>query len=302
MASRFNSLTIDSRVPSVLDSASTSTPVTSGVMTPHTRISFMSNANSATSFAPSITGSIKHSPDSIPDVPEIPDLPVISETRQVNGRTPHRFDEIPTSAPRLLVNPTPPLAPLPPPRQTPTTQPVSPATSLTNLINTRDDSLRDIFHFEPVPELPPPTLPVDLPLPSAPASEYGGSDRLRPNDEVATISDQASSFMPTSRQYTREADCSIGPTSSFRQMQGFCKGAESFRIGGPWEGIKQVNGFVANRQSNIGRCVGCGYGHNYEEVQLDMDKKRRSIPSSRFIPVSRFNEVVCLNVKLCIYD
>ena len=31
---------------------------------------------------------------------------------------------------------------------------------------------------------------------------------------------------------------------------------------------------MQNKQASIGRCVGCGYAHNYVEVRLDMDKKR----------------------------
>jgi hypothetical protein len=288
--SRFNSLTLDSssRSVSVFDSSST-TPVTAGTLTPHTRMSFMSNSNSATSYAPSATAS----PDSIPDVPGLPDTAAMhglkhaQQTRSQTQRFAPYENIIPTSTPREAPLPPapPPLAPASLPRANTShlpqvnKSPLLPQTSQTSLplssfstIKPRDDSLGDFAHFEAVPELAPLTLP-DLSLPSAAASEYGGSTRSKGADEVATISDQASSFMPTSRQYTRETDCSIGPSSTFRQMQGFCKGAEGFRVGGPSEGIKQVTGFVANRQSSIGRCVSCGYGHSYDEVELDMGKK-----------------------------
>ncbi|CAK7211538.1 hypothetical protein SCUCBS95973_001149 [Sporothrix curviconia] len=78
---------------------------------------------------------------------------------------------------------------------------------------------------------------------------------------------------PLIREFVREADCSIGPKSTFERMGGFCKGADLYRTGGHWAGIKQQGGYVANKQASIGRCVGCGYAHNYEEVRLDMDKK-----------------------------
>ncbi|CAK7213129.1 hypothetical protein SBRCBS47491_001697 [Sporothrix bragantina] len=91
-------------------------------------------------------------------------------------------------------------------------------------------------------------------------------------DDSATV-DTATTDLPLTREFVREADCSIGPKSTFETMGGFCKGAELFRTGGHWTGIKQQGGYVANKQASIGRCVGCGYAHNYDEVRLDMDKK-----------------------------
>ncbi|KAL1902483.1 hypothetical protein Sste5346_001464 [Sporothrix stenoceras] len=88
-------------------------------------------------------------------------------------------------------------------------------------------------------------------------------------DDTATIH----SDVPMTREFVREADCSIGPKSTFETMGGFCKGAELYRTGGHWQGIKQTGGYVANKQASIGRCVGCSYAHNYDEVRLDMDKK-----------------------------
>ncbi|KJR84325.1 uncharacterized protein SPSK_08383 [Sporothrix schenckii 1099-18] len=79
--------------------------------------------------------------------------------------------------------------------------------------------------------------------------------------------------VPLTREFVREADCSIGPKSTFEMMGGFCKGADLYRSGGHWQGIKQTGGYVANKQASIGRCVGCSYAHNYEEVRLDMEKK-----------------------------
>ena len=94
------------------------------------------------------------------------------------------------------------------------------------------------------------------------------------NDDTATIATTGgASDVPMTREFVREADCSIGPHSSFGQMGGFCKGAELFRTGGHWQGIKQTGGYVANKQASIGRCVGCGYAHNYEEVRLDVERK-----------------------------
>ncbi|CAK7270766.1 hypothetical protein SEPCBS119000_004254 [Sporothrix epigloea] len=85
--------------------------------------------------------------------------------------------------------------------------------------------------------------------------------------------DKMTADLPHKRNFVRESDCSIGPKSTFERMGGFCNGALLYRTGGHWTAIKQQGGYVANKQASIGRCVSCGYGHNYEEVRLDMDRK-----------------------------
>ncbi|CAK7265052.1 hypothetical protein SEPCBS57363_001385 [Sporothrix epigloea] len=91
-------------------------------------------------------------------------------------------------------------------------------------------------------------------------------------DDIATA-EKATTDPPLGRDFVRESDCSIGPKSTFEKMGGFCEGAVLYRKGGHWAAIKQQGGYVANKQASIGRCVSCGYGHNYEEVRLDMEKK-----------------------------
>jgi len=45
----------------------------------------------------------------------------------------------------------------------------------------------------------------------------------------------------------KRVDCVIEKTSTYHQLQGFCKGAEIFRNDGHWESIKQTAGFLAVR-------------------------------------------------------
>ncbi|EPE06384.1 sh3 domain-containing protein [Ophiostoma piceae UAMH 11346] len=123
-----------------------------------------------------------------------------------------------------------------------------------------------------------PDIPEDLLVPSDKTFDQGlmvaETQNTHNNDDTATIATTGgASDVPMTREFVREADCSIGPHSSFEQMGGFCKGAELFRTGGHWQGIKQTGGYVANKQASIGRCVGCGYAHNYDEVRLDIERK-----------------------------
>ncbi|OAA66565.1 Src-domain containing protein [Niveomyces insectorum RCEF 264] len=123
---------------------------------------------------------------------------------------------------------------------------------------------------EPEPDRGP-QKPVSLPPGSVPSVQ---SDDIHFDHGLMLADDDAAtSDMPLTRAFVREPDCSIGPRSSFHQMGGFCKGAELFRSGGHWQGVKQAGGYVANKATAIGRCVGCGYAHNYEEVRLDIEKK-----------------------------
>lgn len=103
----------------------------------------------------------------------------------------------------------------------------------------------------PAPFCLPPTT-----LPSAPSdthydnglmlAEETSSSRLQGGSDAGT---GTSLDMPMTRGFMREPDCSIGPSSSFAKLGGFCTGAESFRLGGHWQGIKQQGGYVAVRVS-----------------------------------------------------
>ncbi len=105
-------------------------------------------------------------------------------------------------------------------------------------IHTPSENIQDFIRFDPVPPVPP------ISLPSAADSEF--DDGFMLTNEMATISEATTNLdMPTTREFMRESDCNIGPSSTFVQMNGFCKGAEAFRIGGHWQGIKQIAGFVA---------------------------------------------------------
>ncbi|KAJ9155683.1 SH3 domain-containing protein [Pleurostoma richardsiae] len=118
-------------------------------------------------------------------------------------------------------------------------------------------------------------------LPSA-AGDY--DEGLMLADEWTTVtSDGASTANGSrgsmiSRGVQREADCSIGPRSSLHQMKGFCQGAQAFKVDGHTAGVKRVAGYVAGVSTPIARCVGCGYGHSYEEIALDLQED----PSASF--------------------
>jgi hypothetical protein len=97
---------------------------------------------------------------------------------------------------------------------------------------------------------------------------------------------------------SREPDCSIGPKSSLYQMKGFCEGAQAFKQGGHLQGVKKVQGYVAVgnalsasvlnllvANSNLsvcqgvttqtGKCISCGYAHQYNELSLDVNWDRK---------------------------
>ena len=44
---------------------------------------------------------------------------------------------------------------------------------------------------------------------------------------------------------SRDTDVSIGPKSSLYQMKGFCNGAQAFKKGSHWDGVKKSSGYVA---------------------------------------------------------
>lgn len=135
------------------------------------------------------------------------------------------------------------------------------------------EDVRDFIKFEPVPPVPPITLPV-----SAVDTEYENGLMLveeegsRDNETVATTLD-----LPTTREFSRETDCSIGPTSSFHILGGFCKGAEAFRIGGHWQGIRKQAGFVA--VSAVASAVWLFPNHRGSR-QLNLDSRTNKAPSA----------------------
>ncbi|KAH8896602.1 hypothetical protein GQ53DRAFT_743241 [Thozetella sp. PMI_491] len=75
---------------------------------------------------------------------------------------------------------------------------------------------------------------------------------------------------------SRDADCSVGPKSSLYQMKGFCNGAQAFKKGSHWDGVKKTSGYVAGNTTHIGRCIECGYAHQYDELSLDMDRNPKA--------------------------
>ncbi|CAK7201158.1 hypothetical protein SEUCBS139899_003860 [Sporothrix eucalyptigena] len=67
-------------------------------------------------------------------------------------------------------------------------------------------------------------------------------------DDSATI-DTATTDLPLTGEFVRDADCSIGPKSTFETMGGFCKDADLYRTSDHWAGIKKAGGFVTNEQA-----------------------------------------------------
>ncbi|KAF9875149.1 sh3 domain containing protein [Colletotrichum karsti] len=123
------------------------------------------------------------------------------------------------------------------------------------------------FQFEPTPPLPPP-------------GHF--SDGLMLADEQ-TVSD-------TSTQHLRTAS----------SAKGFCDGAQAFRRGGYWDGLKQTMAYVSGTSNQtpwfgaassldmvtlmenqgeplpIGRCLHCEYYHVYNELTLDKEGDSRA--------------------------
>jgi hypothetical protein len=83
--------------------------------------------------------------------------------------------------------------------------------------------------------------PLTLPL----AAEFDDGMVL-PEDWHTVVSDGGISSA-NSAKGMREADCSIGPKSSLYQMKGFCQGAQAYKAGGHWQGVKKTSGYVAVR-------------------------------------------------------
>lgn len=84
------------------------------------------------------------------------------------------------------------------------------------------------FQFEPTPPLPPPGQFSDgLML----ANEQAAADSMLSDKRASTL--------------IKEDECLIGPKSSFHQVKGFCDGAQAFRRGGYWQGLKQTMAYVS---------------------------------------------------------
>lgn len=107
--------------------------------------------------------------------------------------------------------------------------------------------------------------------PSLPSgAEFDGGLMLA--EDWTTVVSDSSNSVGRQQGMTREPDCNIGSKSSLFQMKGFCGGAQAFRKGGHWQGVKKTSGYVAGATTQIGRCISCGYAHNYEELSLDVDR------------------------------
>ncbi|KAL2129727.1 hypothetical protein VTI74DRAFT_7390 [Chaetomium olivicolor] len=112
------------------------------------------------------------------------------------------------------------------------------------------------------------SAPPPLSLP--PAAEID-SGLMASEDWKTVLSDGVNSASRTlSSVFSREADCSIGPKSSLYRMKGFCEGAQAFKQGGHLQGVKKVQGYVAGSTTHTGKCIGCGYAHHYDELNLDV--------------------------------
>ncbi|KAK3940438.1 hypothetical protein QBC46DRAFT_434767 [Diplogelasinospora grovesii] len=110
--------------------------------------------------------------------------------------------------------------------------------------------------------------------PSLPSAAEFDEGLMVAEDWTTVVSDGANSQgqRHLSTMPSREADCSIGSKSSLYQLKGFCDGAQAYKQGGHWEGIKKTVGYVAGATAHIGRCISCGYAHHYDELSLDVDR------------------------------
>ncbi|SPQ25340.1 c072eb4d-7147-47d1-99f8-fcc1fd18cc88 [Thermothielavioides terrestris] len=111
--------------------------------------------------------------------------------------------------------------------------------------------------------------PPPLSLPSAAAEIDQGL--MASEDWKTVISEPNSSSRALHSVSSREPDCSIGPKSSLYQMKGFCEGAQAFKQGGHLQGVKKVQGYVAGVTTQTGKCISCGYAHQYNELSLDVN-------------------------------
>ena len=135
-----------------------------------------------------------------------------------------------------------------------------------------------------------------LSLPSAAAEIESGL--MASEDWRTVVSDGANSGSRALLSVSsREPECSIGPKSSLYQMKGFCEGAQAFKQGGHLQAVKKVQGYVAvsfdfhSRQqdsanmeihqgvtTHTGKCISCGYAHQYDELDMDINGDRKPNP------------------------
>ncbi|KAK3305017.1 uncharacterized protein B0T15DRAFT_531098 [Chaetomium strumarium] len=189
---------------------------------------------------------------SVVDIPNFPSVPLNRTTAWVTDQA-----AVPAS-PRLLSRPL-------PIRESviPEDQPVH---NMTVFPNTPDGS-GHASSLASAPPIPPP--PLSLPS----TADLHDPGVMVAEDWKTVISDGAhSGSRAHSSMLSREADCSIGPKSSLYQMKGFCEGAQAFKQGGPMQGIKKTTGYVAGATTHTGKCISCGYAHQYDELTLDVNR------------------------------
>lgn len=116
------------------------------------------------------------------------------------------------------------------------------------------ESVQEFIKCEPVVEVAPVSLPTedeqlecDSPpgLLSADTPPEFDNGLMLASEAIYTLEKDTTSESIVTREPPREADCSIGPKSTFHLLQGFCNGAEAFRMGGHGQGVKQTAGYVA---------------------------------------------------------
>lgn len=136
---------------------------------------------------------------------------------------------------------------------------------------------------------PDPALAIDFP------SSGLFTDGLMLADEQAA-SETSTQHLRSISAMEKEEGCLIGPKSSFHQLKGFCDGAQTFRRGGYWHGIKQTMTWVSQTSNPenifertesslgtvrlkqeqgeplpIGRCMDCEYHHLNRSLTLDKE-------------------------------
>lgn len=94
-----------------------------------------------------------------------------------------------------------------------------------------------------------PAVPINLPNPS----QYSDGLMLANEQTASPTSGQNPRSVST---LTRDEECSIGPKSSFHQHKGFCDGAQAFRRGGYWDGLKRTMAYVSTAMPQQWSLVG----------------------------------------------
>ncbi|KAG7056976.1 SH3 domain-containing protein [Colletotrichum scovillei] len=93
-------------------------------------------------------------------------------------------------------------------------------------------------------------------------------------DTVTPQSSTSTQHLRSISTVEKEEGCLIGPKSSFHQLKGFCDGAQTFRRGGYWHGIKQT--MTWGEPLPIGRCMDCEYHHLNRSLTLDKEGDSRA--------------------------